>query len=1062
MKRISTLILCYIFALCYASPQQHTPQRVNSPSDAWWQDPLVNGVNREPMHAFFRPFRNEAAAIAQLRKPDHEWLRRDYKTERVISLDGMWSFKLTKTVEQMPHFYRRGFDYSGWKSITVPGSWELQGFDVPIYTDVRYPFPANPPFVPKDYNPCGAYIKEFTVPADWNGEDIFIDFEGVESAFYCYLNGEFIGYSEDSRLPAHFNITKYVRPAEKNILAVKVIRYSDGSYLECQDYWRYSGIERSVYIYARPQNRVADFVIHNKFSPDFREATLSFNLTLCNPRGMEVQVKLLDAESEQLFSRTFTPASARDTLHTIDTRITSPRLWSAEDPYLYRLVVNTFDKDSHKPLESFCHPFGLRSVELYDGQLLVNRVPILIKGVNRHEHEPLKGRSISVESMIRDITLMKQHNINAVRCSHYPNYPEWYALCDKYGLYVVDEANIESHGMENHKDGTLANNDPWKVPFRERMQRMIHRDRNFSSVIIWSLGNESGYGKHFESNYKWSKQYDPSRLVQYEGGGEEGMSDIFCPMYARLWHLQKFVNERQSRPLILCEYAHAMGNSVGNLSDYWDLIYKHKNLQGGFIWDWIDQTFERRDSAGRIIQAYGGDLGCVGVPNDSNFCANGLVSAERVLHPHIHEVKKVYQYIRFAPAAFSENSTKITNLHDFIDLSDYYYRWTILADGHPIRTVTGDFPSTPPGKSSFINIPLGAYAHASDGKEYFLNIEALTRKDKGVLPHDFVVAVEQIPLNSVILPKPHLTSESKSIDVRETSLMINIGSPFVKIGFDKSSGEMTSLDYGYGNILLRGLQPNFWRALTDNDVANGTAERCGVWKRAWSNKRLLSIRHDKVKGGAVRVSCKYLLTQAHCAVDLFYDIYPGGLIGVTLNFSPVDRKLALPELPRLGMSMTVWKHFDQVTWYGRGPHENYQDRKSSALIGMYRSSVWNLFTPYVRPQETGNMCDVRWMSFTDHEGKGFKVMAHQAPLSMSAWNFEQEDIDYIPFKINRKHGGSIAQKEFVRVNIDKVQMGVGGDNSWGAKVHPEYTVSPVDQQYSFYIMPLGIKRSTSE
>ena len=1011
-----------------------------------WQNARINEINREPMHAHFLPFVNERAALKQQSLNDAERFKNNPQTERRICLDGTWKFLYSKNNSLCPtDFHKPTYNTHQWSTIKVPGSWELQGFDSPIYTDVSYPFPANPPFQPTDYNPVGAYIREFTVPANWKDMDVFIDFEGVESAFYCWVNGKLAGYSEDSRLPAHFNIGALLKKGT-NKLAVKVFRYSDGSYMEDQDYWKYSGIERNVYVYARPKSRVKDFKLSADLINNYTDGRFNLQLLLHRPTlGEKVEIKVQDNQGKTLFRKDQTIAQPNDTLITCEKLFNEALPWNAETPHLYTLIVNTFDKDG-KAKESFAHPFGFRTVEMKNGQLLVNGTAILIKGVNRHEHNPYTGRSITVESMTTDIQLMKQFNINAVRTSHYPNRYEWYALCDKYGLYLVDEANIESHGMDNHPDKTLANNPDWSDAFMQRMSRMVKRDRNNTSVIIWSLGNESGYGKHFETIYHWTKQYDPSRPVQYEGGGYEGKSDIYCPMYARIWALRRHVNQRDARPLILCEYAHAMGNSVGNLQDYWDLIYKYDQLQGGFIWDWVDQTFAKKDSTGRDIWAYGGDMGFVGVPNDSNFCANGLVASDRSLHPHIWEVKKVYQYIHFRPVPFTVNQIEISNRHDFINLDRYQLRWTIEADGRTVQEGITDFPTIKAHEKGMISLPIQPCP--SDEKEYFLKLEAITREATSLIPKGHVAAMEQWQLPIPRKYHPLEPIEGTLSCERKTDLVKLVGQNF-SITFSTKSGEMISLEQQGKNMIKEGLQANFWRGLTDNDVANGTPERCKTWQHAGREATLvdMEVQESKDKKTATVIST-YQMTEQKASLKISYSIRPEGVIKVDYQFVPGDK--ALPEMPRLGMRMILEGSYDEMTWLGKGPQENYSDRKSGAAIGLYQAKVREQFHPYVRAQETANKCDVRWVALQNKNGNGL-LMCGTTPLSVSAWDFPMEDICYRPFWVERRHGGSIVGKDIVWLNIDHLQMGVGGDTTWGAQVHPEYTITPHQWEYSFTI-----------
>lgn len=1014
-----------------------------------WQNPKINSINREPMSAHFIPFVNEAAALAQQSLPDVERFEVNTATERRISLNGTWKFLYSRNNASCPEdFHKPGYNVKKWKNIEVPGSWELQGFDAPIYTDVSYPFPTNPPFVPADYNPVGAYVREFEVPQSWKGMDIFIDFEGVESAFYCWINGELAGYSEDSRLPAHFNIGKLLKKG-KNKLAVKVFRYSDGSYMEDQDYWKYSGIERNVYLYARPESRVKDFILTAGLENAYKDGVFNTEIFIANPQsGQKVEMKLLDEKGKVLFAEEKNIKSENDTVFSGSKTLENVSAWTAETPYLYTLVVNMFDK-SGQPLESFAHPFGFREVEMKNGQQLINGVPVLFKGVNRHEHNNVKGRTIDVKSMLTDIRLMKQFNINSVRNCHYPNNYQWYSLCDKYGLYLVDEANIESHGMMSHKDKTLANYPDWEGAFMQRMSRMVHRDRNFTSIVTWSLGNESGYGKHFETIYDWTKKTDPTRPVQYEGGGYEGKSDIYCPMYARVWALRRHVNQRDARPLILCEYAHAMGNSVGNLNDYWELIYKYDQLQGGFIWDWVDQTFAKKDDEGNDIWAFGGDMGFVGVPNDSNFCANGLVASDRSLHPHIYEVKKIYQYIHFEPVPFSANKVKITNWHDFIGLSDYSMRWAVESDGKCIEEGVMDFPEIAARQSKEVLIPFKFTPEK--GKEYFLKIEAKYKNSKPMIPANHLAAYEQWRLpyeEGTTVVKP---SVGELVSQQNNDGVIVSGKDF-KVAFSSANGEITMLEYNGKNIIKEGLQANFWRGLTDNDVANGTPERCRTWKDAGKNARLDDlILQEKNESGNAVVSALYTLEEQASKMKVTYEIRPEGVIKVTNNFIPGDKEL--PEMPRLGMRMILLPEYEEMTWYGRGPHENYSDRKSSALVGIYSSKVWEQYHPYVRAQETGNKTDVRWVSLRNKDGEGIMISGSDL-LNVSAWNFPQSDIEYRPFNVERHHGGSVTKQDMVWLNIDHLQMGVGGDNTWGAHVHSEYTITPHAWKYSFIIQPL--------
>ena len=1019
-----------------------------------WQNPQINEINREPMYAHFIPFTNEANALKQRSLPADVRFDVNPATERRVSLDGTWKFLFAKNNDLCPKdFHKPGYNTRKWSKIQVPGSWELQGFDAPIYTDTRYPFPANPPYVPTDYNPVGAYIREFTVPNGWEGMDIFLDFEGVESAYYVWVNGELAGYAEDSRLPSHFNVTKLLKKGS-NKLAVKVFRYSDGSYLEGQDYWKYSGIERDVYLYARPQSRIRDFRMTAELVNDYKDGELDLDILLHQPKvGETVEVKVLD-KGKEIYNRKKSITSITDTLFSQQEIFPNIRAWNAETPNTYTLVVSTFDAQG-KPLESFTHLFGFRTVEMRNGMQMINGKAVLFKGVNRHEHDPHKGRTISIASMIHDIQLMKQFNLNGVRNCHYPNYSAWYELCTEFGLYMVDEANIESHGMMDHKDGTLANYPDWERPFMERMSRMIARDRNYSAIVTWSMGNESGYGKHFETLYDYTKKIDPTRPVQYEGGGYDAKSDIYCPMYARIWSLRRHINQRDKRPLIMCEYAHAMGNSVGNFQDYWDLIYKYDQLQGGFIWDWVDQTFAIKDKNNRDIWAFGGDMGFVGIVNDSNFCANGLVAADRSLHPHIYEVKKVLQYIHFEPVAFTPNKIKVSNRHDFIGLEGYTLRWAVECDGKAIQGGEMDFPVITPGSSANIELPLKALP--ADGKEYFLTLRAFTKHEAPLIPKGHEVAIEQWILPTTQIAGKVQPANSTLATDRNNEAITLKGNNF-QIAFSTQNGEMTELIYHGKNLIKEGLQPNFWRPLTDNDIPNGHLNRCATWKTAGKDAKLENLEVTE-KQQIVIVTATYKMEAQGSTLQTIYDIHPDGAVRVSMHFTP--GKQALNEMPRLGMRMILPAEYEMMSWLGRGPQENYADRKTGALIGLYNATVWEQFHPYVRAQETANHCDVRWIALRNAAGEGLLVTGED-PLSVSAWNFPMEDIEYRPSQVERRHGGSILKKDIIWLNIDHQQMGVGGDNTWGAQVHPEYTITPHEWKYNFTLQPLGAKDDAAE
>ena len=1025
-------------------------------SDNDWENFDVLHINRLPSAANFMGYPTKELAL-QGDKSQSPYFQ---------SLNGTWKFHFVPRSDERPmDFFQKGYDVSGWDDIKVPSNWELQGFGYPFYVGSGYGIKKNPPLIAVENSPVGSYRRTFTIPAHWNKRQIILYFGGVASAFYVWVNGEKVGYSQDSKTPSEFDITPYVKQGE-NEIAVQVFKFSDGYYLEDQDYWRFAGIQRDVYVYARSATHVRDYEVVTDLDGEYKNADFHLFVELGKAgegkiKGAEVEVSLLEKSGKSIYNERKRWNAADRELH-FKKEVREPLLWSAEKPNLYRLLITL--RVNGKPEQYISQYVGFRKSEIKHAQLLINGKPVYIKGVNRHEHDPYNGHVVDEASMLRDIQLMKENNINSVRTSHYPNDPRWYELCDIYGMYVVDEANIESHGMGYKPDQCLANQPEWEKAFIDRTERMFERDKNHPCVIIWSLGNETGEGCNFAATYKWVHTNDRSqRPVHSEDGIKGPYTDIFCPMYKKIDVLINHSLYLPSKPLILCEYAHAMGNSVGNLQDYWDLIYKYDQLQGGFIWDWVDATFDIKDKNGNKIWAYGGDMGFVGVPNDSNFCANGLVAADRSLHPHIWEVKKVYQYIHFEPVAFTTKQIKVTNWHDFIGLEDYKLHWTVETDGKAVQSGEMDFPTMTARSSAFITIPMNLIPN--DGKEYFLKLEAFTKKEAPLVPKGHQVAMEQWQLNPEgerLLNATWTARElvDKTINTERTPDAITLTGENFRIAFSTADGEMTELLYNGKNLIKEGLQPNFWRALTDNDVANNHLERCGIWKFAGKNAKLQSIdlKEDSNKKLAT-VTVNYKLEAQESTLQTIYQVRPNGAVKVSMHFVPGNR--ALPEMPRLGMRMILPAEYDVMTWLGRGPQENYADRKTGYPIGLYTATVWEQFHPYVRAQETGNKTDVRWVALRNKAGEGLLITGEE-PLNVSAWNFPLEDIDYVAFNTERRHGGSIMKKDMVWLNIDHRHMGVGGDNTWGAQVHPEYTITPHEWQYSFTMQPLSNQDDAAE
>ena len=995
-----------------------------------WQDPAVNEINRLPMRSSF------AAG------------------ER-LSLDGVWKFHWVRNASERPSGIGAvDYDDAAWGSMPVPGMWELNGYGDPVYVNIGYAWRGNfrndPPYVPDAENHVGSYRRTFDIPASWGGKDIFLSIGSATSNVYVWVNGRFVGYSEDSKLAAQFDITKFVKPGE-NLIALQMFRWSDGTYLEDQDFWRFAGIARGVELTARDKAHLEDVRITPVLDSEYKDATLRVEVET-TPRVKSVGLTLRDAAGGVVAEHRLQPAGGKGGYVF---EVADPAKWSAETPNLYTLEIAV--SDGRGVTETVTQPVGFRSVEIRDAQLLVNGQPVLIKGADRHEMDPVGGYVVSRERMIEDIRIMKEMNINAVRTSHYPNDPQWYELCDRYGIYVVDEANVESHGM-GYGDNTLAKAPAYAQAHMERNRRMVLRDKNHPSVIIWSMGNEAGMGPNFEACYRWIKEYDPSRPVHYERAvyDQDGaFTDIICPMYWGYEQCEKYARNNPSKPLIQCEYAHAMGQAVGNLKDYWEAIESSTGTIGACIWDWVDQTFAIKDENQRDIWAFGGDMGFVGVVNDSNFCANGLIAADRTPHPHIYEVKKVLQYIHFEPLAFTPNKIKVTNWHDFIGLEGYTLRWAVECDGKTVQNGEMDFPKIAPRNSANIELPLKALP--ADGKEYFLTLRAFTKHEAPLVPKGHEVAIEQWELPSVPSAKTVQPVEGTLTVNRNNEALTVKGNNF-QVAFSTRNGEMTELNYTGKNLIKEGLQPNFWRPLTDNDIPNGHLIRCGTWRNAGRDAKLQNIEVAEA-GQTATVTATYRMEEQDADLQTLYKITPDGKVQVTMHFTPGKKPLS--EMPRLGMRMILPAEYEMMTWLGRGPQETYADRKTGALIGLYNATVWEQFHPYVRAQETANHCDVRWVALRNATGEGLLVVGEE-PLSVSAWNFPMEDIEYRPSQMERRHGGSIQKKDMVWLNIDHKQMGVGGDNTWGAQVHPEYTITPHEWKYSFTLAPLAPEDDAAE
>ena len=1011
-----------------------------------WENQNLTGINNEPPRATFYVYPDVAPALKN--DPSASpWYQ---------SLNGLWRFFWSEVPEKRPtFFYQDAYDVSGWKMIPVPGTIEMQGYGYPVYVNSPYEFKhlmtPDPPKVPASYNPVGSYRHEFEIPGSWEGRQVFLHFGAVKSFMYVYLNGERIGMGKDGKTPVEFNITRHLRQG-KNILGVEVFRWSDGSYLECQDMWRMSGINRDVYLYAAPAARIRDFQATGGLLSGYRHGVLDVRVmveaaasSIQEKMTVKAAIALYDPEnpvtpvveeSQELTIR----AGKEDTL-LFEQFIPNVRKWSAEYPNLYTLAITLKDKSGKMLMATSCRT-GFRSSEIKNGLLLVNGVPVRLKGVNRHEHDPLTGHVISREMMIRDIRLMKEANINTVRTCHYPDDPFWYDLCDEYGLYVIDEANIESHGMGYNPDKTLGNNPEWLNAHLDRTRRMVERDKNHPSVIIWSLGNEAGNGCNFTATYDWIRQRDPSRPVQYERAEMASNTDIYCPMYDSPWSLKWYGYTRQDRPLILCEYAHSMGNSTGNLQDYWNVIESHPQLQGGCIWDWVDQGIRKTDPQGRPYWAFGGDYGPADVPSDGNFCCNGIVFPDRTPHPGYWEVKKVYQCVKFHAADLTKREIEIENRYDFFELEGTRFEWEVTADGRRISGGTLPTFTLQPKSKKTVTLPV-PLIRPEPGVDYYLTIRCKLVSDRGLLSKDHLLAYEQFRLPDYSVPAPFVPPTGQPLSVfYEHGKVLITGMNFT-VSFDSLTGRMVSLKAGKEEYIRQGPIPNFRRAPTDNDVGNRLYDRCKVWFDA-SERRELKDFQVTVSAGLVKVSTSYFFPDVNGNESIIYSVLSSGDILVDVRFTPPADKL--PELPRFGLNLQINPKYANVTYLGRGPWENYQDRNTASLTGRYSTTVNEMFTPYVRPQENGYRTDVKWLTLTSSDGAGL-LISGMPVVCFSALPYTYDDMK--GFRQGGKHLSDLTPEDFTDLNIDFRQQGVGGDDSWGAKTHPEYTLPCKEYSYSF-------------
>jgi len=1028
-------LICALLAFVPA-PGQPRPE---------WDNPAVVQLNRERPHATMMIY------------PTAELARRGERSRSpwFQSLNGRWRFHwAARPADRPAEFFRADFDDSRWDWIPVPSNWQLHGYDIPIYTNILYPFPVDvsgPPVVPKDRNPVGSYRRSFTLPRAWKGRRVLLHFEGVDSAFYVWVNGRKVGYSEDSRTPAEFDITRFLRPGA-NLLAVEVYRFPDGAYLEDQDMWRLSGIYRDVYLWSPPDRHVRDVEIRTELDEDCRDAVLRVKADVLQYEGApgraSLALELADAAGRAVFApqtRVLELRAGAETSVEFAVPVSGPRLWSAETPYLYSLLLTLKDV-AGRTLEVIPFPVGFRQVRIRDGRLLVNGRAILLKGVNRHEHSPETGHYVAPELMLRDVLLMKRHNINAVRTSHYPNAPAWYDLADRYGLYLMDEANIEAHGYGNTPRNRLSNDPQWRAAYLDRVERMVERDKNHPSVILWSLGNESGDGPNVAAAYQWVKRRDPTRPFHYEGSTANGGSnaDINSFMYPPPAAVLERARRRPDMPLILCEYSHAMGNSNGGLKEYWDIFYAGANAQGAFVWDWVDQGLrqpapaEHRAASGReTFLAYGGwweDK--AGLHNDNNFCMNGLVAADRTVRPGLSALKYVYRYLHAGPLDPATGKIQVTNWFDFLNARQIAEGlWSIQADGRPIAS--GRFPELdiPPRQARQYVLPLPAL-RPEPGREYWLDVSFLTRSDLPWAPKGHELAWDQFRLPLGAPPRPFDPSAAPPLDMDEQGDEVRFSGPDFQILFDRHAGAFTGLTYRGVRLIERGPMPDFWRAMTDNDRGawkavgrawvKDPARNLLLWREAGSGWQARQVEVRRLDERRALVQAEGFLPAVRASYNLTYTIYGSGDIIIEADYRPGAGPL--PMMPRFGMEWVVAPGLEKIAWYGRGPAATYADRNFER-IGVYSSTVDAEWVEYSRPQENGNKNEVRWVALTNDQGVGLLAVG-MPELSVSAVHYPKAEIEQADYSFK------LRRRPEIYLNLDYKQMGVGGIDSWSLNAWP--------------------------
>lgn len=1005
-----------------------------------WENPEVFAVNKENTRTTSLPYTNEELAIKNIygSSPYYQ------------SLNGKWKFHWVPRVAEVPEgFYREDFDISRWAEIPVPGNWEFNGYGIPMYVNTGFGFEAKPPHIDRDDSPTGAYRHEFTIPSDWDGRRVFIHFEGGTNSMYVWLNGKKVGYTQNSKSPAEFDITPYIRQG-KNTLACQVHKYSDGSYLEDQDMWRLGGINRNVYLYSTAKSRIMDFFAHPDLDANYKNGIFSIDLVLRNYddnlQKQNVTVSILNKDGKTVFSKsqkTDIEANAKAEL-ALSGNVSNPLKWTAETPNLYTLLI-TLKDDKGNVVESTSHKIGFRKIEIKDGQVFVNGKKVYFKGVDLHEFNTKTGQVVTQEEMMRNLQLMKELNINAVRTSHYPQQPLWYKLCDEYGIYLVDEANLESHGLGYGKDN-VSNFPEWQAAHMDRVIRLVERDKNHASVIFWSLGNEASNGKAFFDMYDWAKARDDSRPVQYEQAYQKDRNtDIICHMYPSWENMKRDAAKDLGKPYIMCEYAHAMGNSMGNFQEYWDLMRSSKNMQGGFIWEWYNHGYPTHDEQNRFYWAYGGDLGGYNKMNDGNFCMDGVISPDQNYIPHTHIVKKVYQNILFEAKDLNNGVITVINDFKFTDITpdNYNFRWTLLKNGEEYRT--GNFTVSIPADSKKdvkLNLPS---LNFDAGTEYYLQVYAFSNQETKLLPAGFEVAKGEFAFSKNNYFVADNSDGKLNVETKDEKITILSGD--ITYNFSAKDGQgLLSIKNKDQRVFRELPKLNFWRGLTDNDFGEWMQYNSRIWESAGNNV-IYTYKGMQETDKGIKIDYEAKLRGIEAKVDLTYIVDKKGSLTVSADYEALSDDL--PEMIRFGMIMTLPKDMDDFTWYGRGPWENYIDRNADTFMGIWNGKVKDQAFQYYRPQETGNKTDVRWLTLKREDGSGIRIKGSQ-PLSVSATNYKPEDLDPGMTK-KQQHWSDVMPRNEVVLCVDLFQRGVAGLQSWGASPLDPYRFKDKKYSYSYTV-----------